>query len=253
MPAPTNTFKAALKASDAVQLGIWLSLASEGNAEVLAGAGADFVVVDGEHAPNDLDLVRRQLTAAQGARNLLARPPVNETWMIKQFMDAGAQTLIVPMVDTPEQAEAAARAMRFPPEGNRGVAGASRAAGYGRTSEYLTTANDQACCIVQIESPEAVANLEAIAAVPGVDGLFIGPADLSATHGHLGRITSPEMEHLIRETLGRINATGKASAILSFDPATAMRYADWGAKAVVVASDTSLLTRGAKDLLAGFR
>ena len=258
MAAPENTFKTRLTGGEGPALtGFWLSLGSEGAAECLAGAGADFVVVDGEHAPNDLDLMRRQLMAAElgaaGATPVLARTPVNEAWVIKQLMDAGARTLIVPMVDTPEQAAAAARAMRFPPEGIRGVAGGTRATGYGRIPDYLTTANEGACCIVQIESREAVDNLEAIAATPGVDGLFIGPNDLAASHGRLGGAESPEMDAVIQDVIARIGAAGKPACILAFRPETAMKYRDWGARMVVIGSDTSLLTAGASALLAHFR
>lgn len=258
MTAPVNGFKRRLAGEGGTLHGFWLSLASEGTAELLAGSGADFVVVDGEHAPNDLDLMRRglmaaELGAARGETQIVARSPINEAWVIKQLMDAGARSLIVPMVDTPEQAEAAARAMRFPPEGNRGVAGGTRASGYGRIPDYLTTANAQACCIVQIESRTAVDNLEAIAAVEGVDGLFIGPNDLSASYGFLGATESPEMESRIEEVIGRINAAGKASCILAFNPATALRYRGYGARMVVVGSDTTLLTAGAGALLSEFR
>lgn len=252
MPAPKNPFKAALAEDGPPLLGLWLSLASEGNAEALAGASADWLCVDNEHAPMDLDLLRRLLTAGQNANALVARVPINETWVIKTFMDAGTQTLIVPMVDNVEQAKRAADAMRFPPDGNRGAAGGSRAADYGRIKDYLTTANQEVCTIIQIESPEAVSNIEAMAEVPGIDGMFIGPNDLAVTHGYQGP-SHPDVETLIEETIQRINATGKASAILSFDPEAAKRYIGYGARFVCVGSDTSLLVGGAERLLTGFR
>ncbi|MEO1689032.1 MAG: HpcH/HpaI aldolase/citrate lyase family protein [Pseudomonadota bacterium] len=252
MPPPKNPFKAALAQDGPPLLGIWLSLAAEGNAEALAGTSADWLCVDSEHAPLDLDLLRRLLTAGQKANALVARVPINETWVIKTFMDAGTQTLIVPMVDTVEQAKRAADAMRFPPDGNRGAAGGSRAADYGRIKDYLTTANQEVCTIIQIESPEAVSNIEAMAEVPGIDGMFIGPNDLAVTHGYPGP-SHPDVEKLIEQTIGRINAAGKASAILSFDPEAAKRYIGYGARFVCVGSDTNLLTGGAERLLAGFR
>ena len=255
MPAPANPLKAVLAQPGPPLLGLWLSLASDGAAEALAGAGFDFVVVDGEHAPNHVDSARRQLTALQafGAKAIMARPLVTEAAPIKQLMDLGFQSLILPMVDDADQARAAARAMRYPPHGIRGVAGGSRATAYGRHADYLTTADAQAFCMVQIESRTALDNIEAIAAIEGVDALFVGPADLTASCGLLGRIDSAEGDALVREAIERIAATGKPAATLAFHPEVARRYLSWGARMVVVTSDAALLTRGAARLLADLR
>lgn len=256
MPAfdlPKNRFKAALRAAERPQLGLWLALGSTTATEILADAGYDYLVIDGEHAPLDIDLIRAQLVAgAAGDTPMIVRPPVNEPWIIKQICDAGAQTLIVPMVDTPEQAEAAVAAAHYPPRGIRGAAGGVRAARYGRIPDYLRKANAEICVIPQIETVEAVRNIPAIAAVEGVDALFIGPSDLSASAGHLGRPTCPEMEEIIRQALSDIRAAGRPAAILSYNPDTARRYLDWGADMVAVGSDGALLMRAAAELKKGF-
>lgn len=246
---PVNRFKAALMAREKPITGLWLSMGSTAGTEILSDAGFDFVVIDGEHGPLTIDAVQTQLRAAeQGGSAIAARVPVNETWIIKQYMDVGAQTLVVPMIDTPAQAEAAARAMRYPPEGNRGAAAGVRAARYGRVPDYLNVANAEACLIAQVETAEALENLEAIAAVPGVDALFIGPSDLSASMGFTGRSTSPEMEKVIEDAIRRIKACGKPACTLSFDPETAKRYLSWGADMVAVGSDSGLLARAAAGL-----
>ena len=208
-----NAFKAALADPSRSRLTIcWLSLASDAVAELLGQAGFSACLIDGEHAPNDVDAIRRQIMAVElgGVSSAIARTPVNEAWVIKRLMDAGAQTILVPMVDTAEAAAEAAAALRFPPEGTRGVAGASRAAGFGGyRKNYLTTANAEACCLVQIESFKAVENIEAIAEVKGVDALFIGPSDLAASLGHLGSPDAPEVQRVVDAAIARIVATGK--------------------------------------------
>ena len=208
-----NAFKAALADPSRSRLTIcWLSLASDAVAELLGQAGFSACLIDGEHAPNDVDAIRRQIMAVElgGVSSAIARTPVNEAWVIKRLMDAGAQTILVPMVDTAEAAAEAAAALRFPPEGTRGVAGASRAAGFGGyRKNYLTTANAEACCLVQIESFKAVENIEAIAEVKGVDALFIGPSDLAASLGHLGSPNAPEVQRVVDAAIARIVATGK--------------------------------------------
>lgn len=208
-----NAFKAALADPSRARLTLcWLSLASDAVAELLGQAGFSACLIDGEHAPNDVEAIRRQIMAVElgGVSSAIARTPVNEAWVIKRLMDAGAQTILVPMVDTAEAAAEAAAALRFPPEGTRGVAGASRAAGFGGyRKNYLTTANAEACCLVQIESFKAVENIEAIAEVKGVDALFIGPSDLAASLGHLGSPNAPEVQRVVDAAIARIVATGK--------------------------------------------
>lgn len=250
---PKNRLKADLLARDRKLTGLWLALGSEPATEICADAGFDFVCVDGEHAPLDQDLVRRQLSAAElGSTAIVARPPVNEAWVIKQMLDSGAQTLIIPMVDTPEQAEAAVSACLYPPQGTRGAAGAVRAARYGRIRDYLTAANPEICIIPQVETMLAVDNIEAICAVPGVDAIFIGPSDLSASMGFTGRSTAPEVEEVIKTSIARIHACGKPVATLSFDVATAKRYMDYGAEMVAVGSDSTLLLKAAAELRRAF-
>lgn len=254
--AARNKFKLGLASPSGPPLTIcWLSLASDTAAELLSQAGFAACLIDAEHAPNDLDLIRRQIMAVElrGQSSVIARTPINEPWVIKRLMDAGAQTILVPMVDTAEQAAAAAAALRFPPDGTRGVAGASRAAGFGGYREgYLTTANAEACCIVQIESTAGVANIEAIAAVPGVDALFLGPSDLAASLGHLGRPDAPEVLEVLEGAVRRIVAAGKPCGIFAFRPERARRFVELGARFVAVGSDVSLLVAGAKALAAEF-
>ena len=254
MPAPKNPIKAALRGDGPALIGLWLSLASSYSTEALAASGFDFLVVDGEHSPNDVPLVREQLAMiATGPAPAVARPPAGETRLIKQYLDAGAQTLIIPMVESAAQAEKLVRDVRFPPRGVRGVAGMTRASGFGRTPDYLRTADDEICLIVQIESRAGLENIEAIAAVDGVDALFIGPADLGASLGFLGRPDAPQVQEAIEDAIRRIAATGKAPAILMLDEARARRAVELGAKMVVVGLDVGLLVQGAAALLARWR
>ncbi len=188
--------------------------------------------------------------------NGIARVPLGHgdggTALIKQYLDIGVQTLLVPMVDTAEQAKAIVRAMRYPPHGIRGMGGA-RASGWGRYPAYAKEANDRVCLLVQAESREALANLDAIAAVDGVDGVFIGPADLSASMGHLGNSGHPEVQAAIEDAIARINRAGKAAGILTPDEALAKRYLELGALFVAVGLDTNLLVRHTTALAARFK
>jgi 4-hydroxy-2-oxoheptanedioate aldolase len=195
-----NPFKKAL-AEKRPQIGLWLGLADAYSAEICAGAGFDWLLIDGEHAPNDLRSILGQLQAiAPYASHPIARVPVGHgtvgAALIKQYLDLGVQTLLVPMVDTPAQAADLAQAMRYPPQGIRGMAGA-RASGWGRNPSYVHEANVQACLLVQAETRTALAHLDAIAATEGVDGVFIGPADLSASMGHVGNPGHPEVQAAI--------------------------------------------------------
>lgn len=253
-PLPKNAFKAALAAREKPVLGLWLMLGSDPATELLADAGFDYVLIDGEHAPLDIDIIRRQIAAADhGTASVVVRPPVNETWVLKQMLDAGAQSFIIPMVDTAEQAQAAVAACLYPPEGVRGAAGVVRAARYGRIPGYLTKANAEICVVPQVETMTAVENIEAICAVPGVDAIFIGPSDLSNSMGFPGRPRAPEVDAVIKESIARIHACGKPVCTLGFDEATVKTYLDFGADMVAVGSDVTLLLRGAAELLAKFR
>ena len=248
-----NSFKARLRQPGA-QIGLWLSLADAYAAELIAGAGYDWLLIDGEHAPNDIPTILAQLQAlAAYPVHPIVRPVTGEAWMIKQLLDLGARTLLVPMVETPEQATALVAAMRYPPAGVRGVGAAvARVSGWDRRTDYLHQADSEACLLVQIETRLGLENLEAIAAVEGVDGLFIGPADLSASLGFLGDPTAPPVSQAIDDAIRRIVASGKAAGILFGDEALAARAIEQGARFVAVGTDVGLLRRGADGLAARF-
>lgn len=254
MPVAINSFKKAL-AEKRLQLGFWLGLPHETTAELCGGAGFDWLLVDGEHAPFDIPTIANQLRALQASpSHAVVRPPVGETWIIKQLLDIGAQTLLVPMVDTAEQAQDLVRATRYPPQGIRGVGAAlARASGYNRTADYLGSANDQICLLVQVETVKGLGNIESIAAVEGVDGIFIGPSDLAADMGHLGNPGHPDVQQAVRSGLERIIATGRAAGILTADEALAQGYIELGATFVAVGTDVTLLSRATADLAARFR
>ncbi len=256
MQTPLNRFKLALQ-NKQPQIGLWLSLADAYSTELCAGAGFDWLLLDGEHAPNDVRSLLAQLQAiAPYPSHPIARVPMGhghlgET-LIKQYLDIGAQTLLVPMVDTPEQAATLVRATRYPPQGIRGMAGA-RASGWGRNPAYVHEANAQICLLVQAETQTALTNLDAIAATEGVDGVFIGPADLSASLGHVGNPGHPQVQAAIEDAIWRITRAGKAAGILSPDEAVARRYLELGATFVAVGLDTNLLVRHTSALAARFK
>ncbi|MEY2771311.1 MAG: hypothetical protein RIQ38_1730 [Pseudomonadota bacterium] len=257
MPMPINPFKQALR-ERRPQIGLWMGLAHAYTAEICALAGFDWLVIDGEHAPNDLRTILSQLQtlAAYPASQPVTRIPVGETALIKQVLDLGAQTLLVPMVDTPEQAAELVRACRYPQAdgggGVRGMAGA-RASRWGVYEDYARRANEEVCLLVQVESRLGLQNLDAIAATPGVDGVFIGPADLSASMGHIGQPGHPEVKAAIDEAIARILRAGKAPGILTLDPAMARHYLALGALFVAVGLDTQILLRHTSALAASFR
>jgi 4-hydroxy-2-oxoheptanedioate aldolase len=253
MPASVNPFKAALR-EKRPQIGFWLALASPYTAEILGGAGYDWLLIDGEHAPNDIPLVMAQLQALKGApSHPVVRVPIGDAWIIKQILDIGAQTVLVPMVESGAQARGLVQAMRYPPEGVRGVGAAlARASAFNRIPDYLQTANDQVCLLLQIESRAGLAALDEIATTEGVDGVFIGPADLAADMGYLGKPGAPEVQAAVGAALLRIQSHGKAAGILTADQALARRYLDLGATFVAIGNDVGLLANGASRLLADF-
>ena len=257
MQTPTNPFKKALAARRA-QIGLWLGLANPYAAEICAGADFDWLLIDGEHSPNGLQdlLAQAQAIAAYPGSHAIARVPVGDTALIKQYLDIGLQTLLVPMVDTPEQAAQLVRACRYPQDdgqgGIRGMAGA-RASRWGRYSNYAKEANDQVCLLVQAETREALSQLDAIAATPGVDGVFIGPADLSASLGHVGNPGHPKVQAAIEDAIARILRAGKAPGILTTDEAQARHYLALGAVFVAVGLDTQILARQTSALAARFK
>ncbi|WP_271411352.1 4-hydroxy-2-oxoheptanedioate aldolase [Pseudomonas sp. Q1-7] len=254
MDLPINHFKQRLK-SDTPQIGLWLGLADAYCAELAANAGFDWLLLDGEHAPNDLRTLLGQLQAvAPYPAQPIIRPPIGDAVLIKQLLDIGAQTLLVPMVESAEQAAELVRAMRYPPFGIRGVGSAlARASHWNSIPGYLDNADEQMCLLVQIENLEGLANLEVIAAVEGVDGVFIGPADLSAAMGHRGNPGHPEVQEAIEDAILRIRNAGKAAGILSADQALARRYLSLGAAFVAVGVDTTVLMRGLQSLAGAFK
>lgn len=250
----TNHFKLALQ-EKRPQIGLWLGLCSSYSAELLAGAGFDWLLIDGEHAPNNVQTVLGQLQAvAPYASHPVVRPAWNDPVLIKQLLDVGAQTLLIPMIQNAEQAQEAVRATRYPPNGIRGVGSAlARASRWNRVPNYLQLADSQMCVLVQIETREAVKNLDAILEVEGVDGVFIGPADLSADMGFAGNPQHPEVQRTIDDAIARIRAAGKAPGILMAQQELAQHYLASGALFVAVGVDTTLLVRAADSLLSSFK
>jgi 4-hydroxy-2-oxoheptanedioate aldolase len=260
MQTPVNPFKQAL-AERRTQIGLWLGLANAYSAEICAGSGFDWLVIDGEHSPNGLTDVLAQAQAIAGypGTHAVARVPVGDPVLIKQYLDVGVQTLLVPMVDSAEQAGQLVRACRYPQAddvggqgGIRGMAGA-RASRWGRYPNYAREANAQVCLLVQAETRAALAQLDAIAATPGVDGVFIGPADLSASMGHVGNPGHPEVQAAIEDAIARVLRAGKAPGILTSDEAQARHYLGLGAVFVAVGLDTQILMRQTTDLAARFK
>ncbi|MCY1201565.1 4-hydroxy-2-oxo-heptane-1,7-dioate aldolase [compost metagenome] len=250
----TNTFKRALQAGKP-QIGLWAGLCSAYSIEIVAGAGFDWLVIDGEHAPNTLQTTLAQLqSVAAYPVAPVVRPAWNDAVQIKQILDAGAQTILVPMVQSAEEAAAAVAAVRYPPQGIRGVGSAlARSSRWNRIPDYLQRANDQMCVLVQIETPRGVDALEEILAVDGVDGAFIGPADLSASMGYLGQPDHPEVTRAIDDAIQRIVRTGKAAGILHSGVEQARRYLSLGASFVAVGVDAILLARAAERLAGQFK
>jgi len=248
-----NDFKQALARGDR-RIGLWLSLAQSYSSEICASAGFQWLLIDGEHAPNDLRSTLAQMQAvAPYPAHAVVRLPQGEPTLVKQYLDIGARNLLVPMVDTPEQARALVAATRYPPEGVRGVAPAvARAAGWGLDADYTRTANDGICLLVQAETRLALSNLDEICAVPGVDGVFVGPGDLAASLGHLGNTGHPEVQSAIESAIRRIVALGKAAGIVTSDTQLARRYLELGATFVAVGIDVTLLASTTRRLAVDF-
>jgi len=254
MPAPENRFKSALARGDMLY-GCWAGFADAYATEMLATAGFDWLVIDGEHAPNDLPSIMRQLQVLEGRHSApVVRLPMGEPWAIKQVLDAGAQTLLIPMVDSADQARALVRATRYPPEGIRGSGAAlARATQFSAIPDYISTANAQICLLVQVETRAGIDALDDILKVDGVDGVFIGPSDLAADMGYLGDSDQPQVRAVIRDALARIAASDKAAGILSLDHDTALSYRDWGAQFLAVGIDVVMLAQTARATMARWR
>lgn len=253
MTMPVNRFKRAL-AEGRQQIGLWNTIPGPVVIEALANCGFDWVVIDTEHAVTDIpDTLAMMQALAAYPVSAVVRPAVNDPVLIKRLLDLGAQTLLIPYVQTADQARAAVAAMRYPPRGIRGVAGMVRASRFGTVKDYAERAEDELCLIVQVETAEALAHIEDIAAVEGVHGLFIGPADLAASMGHPGNSGHPEVVAAIEDAIRRIVAAGKPAGILSTDMAFARRCMDGGTRFTAVGIDLSLLMAGARALAAAAR
>lgn len=251
---PPNLFKQAI-ARNGAQIGLWLGLADPYSAELCATAGFDWLLIDGEHGPNDL---RSMLGALQCVAPYPSHPvlriPHGDTALIKQVLEIGATTLLVPMVETADHARSIVRAMRYPPAGIRGVgSGLARSSRWTGYPNYLQEANQRLCLLVQVETVDALAQLDQIAAVDGVDGVFIGPADLSASMGHLGQPGHAEVRTAIDDAIVRILRAGKAPGILAVDEALARHYIALGARFVAVGVEAAMLAKAARALAARFK
>jgi 4-hydroxy-2-oxoheptanedioate aldolase len=252
LPLPVNRFKAALVRGER-QIGLWCSLADAFAAEVVAGAGFDWLLLDTEHSPADIADVLAQLQAlAAYPCAPVVRPTSNDPVVIKRLLDIGAQTLLIPQVESPEEARAAVAATRYPPEGVRGVSALTRATRFGRVPGYATGAHDELCVLVQVESVRALGRLEEIAAVEGVDGVFVGPADLAASLGHAGDPAATAVVEAVEDAIGRIHSLGRPAGVLTSDPAFARRCEELGTTFTAVGVDIGLLARAADALARDF-
>ena len=253
MQIPVNAFKQAL-AAGRDQIGLWLALASPTAAEAMAGSGFDWLLIDCEHAPNDLASVLAQLQAmAPYPVHAIVRPAIGDVVVIKQLLEIGVQTILVPMVETAEQAARMVAATRYPPRGIRGVGSSfARSSRWGRVNDYAQIADAQMCVLVQVETAQGMANLEAIAAVEGVDGVFFGPADLSASMGLLGQSTHADVRRAVEGGIATVRAAGKAPGVLALDVGLARSYGACGAQFVAVGSDASLMVGACRELAGAY-
>jgi 4-hydroxy-2-oxoheptanedioate aldolase len=253
MELPQNHFKRALKAGKP-QIGLWSSLSSNYSVEVIAGAGFDWILLDTEHSPADLENLLTQLQAAAPyPAHAVVRVPWNDMVTMKRVLDIGAQSLLVPYVSTPAEAQSAVSYTRYPPAGVRGVAGTTRATRFGRVKDYAKRAHEEICLLVQVETQAALDNIEAICGIDGVDGVFIGPADLHASMGHTGEIANPKVKPLIDDAIRRIRKCGSAPGILTPSETDARHWLECGALFVAVGADVGILARGAEALAAKFK
>jgi 4-hydroxy-2-oxoheptanedioate aldolase len=253
MELKPNAFKRAL-AAGRTQIGLWCSLASPIAAEILGDAGFDWILIDGEHAPNDPYLVMQQLQAAQaGTAAAVARVAWNDPVLIKRMLDVGVMSVLVPYVQDEHEAARAVAAVRYPPRGVRGVATNNRATRYGRIQDYARKADGEICVLVQAETAQALARIEAMGGIDGLDGIFIGPADLAASMGHLGDPRHPAVRRAIDDAIGRIRATGKAAGILTGHVEDAKAFIAAGANFVAVGSDAGILVGATAALVKTFK
>ena len=249
MPAPSNMFKRHL-GEGKTQIGCWVGMADPYAAEISATAGFDWLLIDGEHAPNDLRTILAQLQVIQASpSHPIVRLPIGEAWLIKQVLDAGAQTILVPMVESGEQAAALVRAVRYPPNGIRGVGSAlARASRFAAIPDYLTTADKEICLLLQVENRKGIAALDDILATEGVDGVFVGPSDLAADMGYIGQANVPEVVDTVTNALQRIKNAKKAAGVLTTDLALAQKYQSSGATFIAIGIDVTLFASSMRIL-----
>ncbi|KMK68965.1 HpcH/HpaI aldolase/citrate lyase family protein [Puniceibacterium sp. IMCC21224] len=244
-----NRFKADLAAGRRCP-GLWLSLCSPTVTEIAAHSGADWILLDMEHAPNDLSMMADQLRAARGGcAEPVVRPPFSDQVITKRLLDIGARTLMFPMIQTAEMAAEAVSWTRYPPKGVRGHSGTIRANGYGRQADYLETYENELCVIVQVETPEAIDQIPAIAAVEGIDAIFIGPGDLASSMGHVGNVGHEDVQAQILRAVTAVHTAGKPVGILGYGEAAARRYHAEGIEFVAVAGDAWLLAQSMDQML----
>lgn len=236
-----NRFKQALSSGRPL-VGFWASLGSPLAAELLARGRGDWVLVDMEHGPSDVSALLAQLQAMAGCpASAVVRVPSDDPTIIKKVLDVGAQTLLVPFVEDAAQAERVVRSTRYPPEGTRGIATATRAGGFGRTPDYLKSANDEICVIVQIESAKGLENVDAVATIDGVDALFVGPSDLSASLGHVGDAAHPDVRSAVATVLAAGRRHDKPVGYYPKSPTEARNRIFEGFRIVALGSDVQLL------------
>ncbi|WP_318386093.1 2-dehydro-3-deoxyglucarate aldolase [Enterobacter sp.] len=248
-----NTFKAALAAHQ-IQIGCWSALANPITTEVLGLAGFDWLLLDGEHAPNDITTFVPQLMALKGSPSApVVRVPTNDPVVIKRLLDIGFYNFLIPFVETEEEAVLAVASTRYPPEGIRGVSVSHRANMFGTVPDYFAQSNKNISILVQIESQAGVDNLDAILSTDGIDAVFVGPSDLAASLGYLGNAAHPEVQRTIQHIFARAKAHGKPSGILAPVEADARRYLEWGATVVAVGSDLGVFRAGTQKLADSFK
>jgi 2-dehydro-3-deoxyglucarate aldolase len=252
MPAATpyqslpNSFRRAVRGGETL-IGCWASLASPIATELLGIVGFDWMLLDAEHAPNDVLTLIPQLMALKDSRSApVVRPPANDSVFIKRLLDSGVSNFLVPFVESAADAARAVAATRYPPQGIRGVSVSHRGNRYATEPDYFEIANDNVCVIVQIESRKAVDAIDEILAVEGIDAVFVGPSDLAATYGHLGNAAHPEVQQAIAHVFERAQAAGKPSGILAPVQADAERYISMGCRVVAVCADMGLLKGAAQ-------
>ena len=253
MNMPSNAFKHAI-AKGELQIGLWCSLCSAIAAEIVSDSGYDWLLFDTEHSPNEVPTILAQLQASQGSRcSAIVRPAWNDMVLIKRYLDIGAQTLLLPFVQNAEEARRAVASTRYPPRGVRGITGSGRASRYGRVRDYLKNADSELCVLVQVETREALRRIEEIASVEGVDGVFIGPNDLSASFGHIGNWGHPEVQAALEDAVRRLKAIGKPAGILTPNEEEAKKFIGWGYTFVAVGADVGLLAKNADALAKRFK